>query len=261
MTHSNRDPFPLVEWKHSLPKEQGVDAQVLSKGYEYLVANFRALQTMLVVRHGRIIFEKHNSQSRESTGSQTMRKILSTLGKIASAPPSTFHDTHGKAWNTRSVAKSILSALVGIALREKWLSHLDQELGDLLPSYITPDVASPIKRITLRHLLTMTSGLASVENGANGVKLLMSRNWTRFILHLPLDFKPGEKLNYNSANPHLISAVLTQANKQRNWQMNFCFNRLESRLSIGNLRLNRLHLAAAISICHPGTWQRLACSI
>ena len=57
-----------------------------------------------------------------------------------------------------SVTKSILSALVGIALSEGILTSVDQKLATMLPRYrhlMSKDVAS----ITVEQLLTMTSGI------------------------------------------------------------------------------------------------------
>ena len=111
--------------------------------------------------------------------------------------------------NIRSAAKSIVAILVGIALKDGLISSLDQTLGELLPKKLVNNFAPEKRNISLHHLLTMTSGLESMESGINALKFLSSPDWTRFMLRLKSVSRPGERFIYNSANPHLISAVIS----------------------------------------------------
>jgi CubicO group peptidase (beta-lactamase class C family) len=127
-----------------------------------------------------------------------------------SAPSATFQQRVAGRSNIRSATKSIVALLVGIGLRDGLIASLNQTLGDLLPEEFTPEIDSAKRKISLRHLLTMTSGLASMESGANAFQMFSASNWTRFMLHLPLLSQPGERFTYNSANPHLVSAVFSR---------------------------------------------------
>jgi len=56
----------------------------------------------------------------------------------------------------------------------------------------------------------MKSGLPSVDGGANTLKMLFGNgDWVKFILDLPSECNPGEKFVYNSANNHLLSAIIS----------------------------------------------------
>ena len=109
--------------------------------------------------------------------------------------------------NLKSASKSVLSALAGLAVEEGVL-NLDQPIADLLPE--TADLDDPRKQaITVRHLLTMTSGLESTSFGNYG-SWVASRNWVRAALARPLEAEPGTRFSYSTGGTHLLSATLAR---------------------------------------------------
>jgi CubicO group peptidase (beta-lactamase class C family) len=112
-----------------------------------------------------------------------------------------------RAVNVKSVSKSIISALVGIAIEKGYIKGIDQPIFEILPEFFPLD--SPEKRaITIKHLLTMSAGFEFIENVNNYV--YFSDNWTKSILKLPLSTTPGSGFNYGTIQTHLLSAVLTK---------------------------------------------------
>lgn len=110
--------------------------------------------------------------------------------------------------NLKSASKSVLSALAGLAI-EQGLLKLDQPIADVLPE--AADLDDPRKRaITVRHLLTMTSGLESTSFGNYG-SWVASRNWVRAALARPLQAEPGSRFAYSTGGTHLLSATLSRA--------------------------------------------------
>lgn len=108
--------------------------------------------------------------------------------------------------NVKSASKSLLSALVGIAIERGELDGVDQTLGKLLPGRVSGKKA----KITLEDLLTMSSGLESVS-GENYGAWVSSRNWVDAALAKPLVETPGSTFTYSTGDSHLVSAVLTEA--------------------------------------------------
>jgi CubicO group peptidase (beta-lactamase class C family) len=203
--------WPTNGWQKSKPEAQGIDSGALAQLYDHLVSGFPALRQLTIVRHGYIVFDRENRAARESLASVVFRHLLAAWGALFHCPPETFRHTHRGRWNLRSATKSVTSILVGMALADRAIDHLDQPVAEFLPE----ELADPAKRgITLRHLLTMTSGLASVEGGAAAFKMLASPNWTRYMARLPLVSQPGEQFLYNSANAHLLSAAISNATGQ-----------------------------------------------
>lgn len=116
-----------------------------------------------------------------------------------------------------SVTKSVVSALIGIALGEGKLQSIDQPVLDFFPGF-NPPPASPLPLLTLRHLLTMSSGMAWPLGGRAlehfFPRLLRAPDWSRFILSLPYHRAQMGVFHYSSANSHLLSLILTRATGQ-----------------------------------------------
>ena len=114
----------------------------------------------------------------------------------------------GQAVNIKSASKSILSALVGIAIAEGEFGE-QSRVSDLLPDYFR-EVRDPTKRaLTVRNLLTMQTGLrgTSFDNYGEWVN---SRNWVRYVLQQPFVCAPDECMVYSTGNSHLLSVALTK---------------------------------------------------
>jgi CubicO group peptidase (beta-lactamase class C family) len=107
----------------------------------------------------------------------------------------------------KSVSKSFLSALVGIAIDEGRLRE-DQTVAEILPDYF-PVGTDPQKReITVAHLLSMQSGLASVSERYG--EWIAQPDWTRAALDQPLEAPPGTSMLYSTGNSQILSAMLTR---------------------------------------------------
>ena len=117
-----------------------------------------------------------------------------------------------KTLHVYSVTKSVLSALIGIALEEKLIEDLDSPLRELLPRHralMTDDVA----RVTLRQLMTMSAGFPDDESIPSliGDAIRQDGDAVAFILKHGLVSPPGETFAYSNASAHLVSAVLAEA--------------------------------------------------
>ncbi|MGI9202705.1 MAG: serine hydrolase domain-containing protein [Woeseiaceae bacterium] len=112
--------------------------------------------------------------------------------------------------NVKSVSKSIISALVGIAIEKGYIANVDEPIsthfGPLIPDYS----GTAKEHITVGNLLSMQAGLETTSFYNYG-KWVLSDNWVRFALDQPLRAEPGTKLQYSTGNTHLLSAILTQA--------------------------------------------------
>jgi CubicO group peptidase (beta-lactamase class C family) len=113
--------------------------------------------------------------------------------------------------NVKSVSKSVIAALVGIAADRKLLS-LDQPLS----KYFS-DLPEAKRNITIEHLLTMQSGLESTSNRNYG-SWVQSSNWVRHALARQLLAAPGTQMIYSTGNTHVLSAILTKASGKSTWQ-------------------------------------------
>lgn len=112
--------------------------------------------------------------------------------------------------NVKSASKSVLSALVGIAIDRGDVRGTDQAAAELLPEAFE-SVDDPRKRrITVGHLLSMQAGLETTSFGNYG-PWVSSSDWVGWALDRPMECAPGSCWEYSTGNTHLLSAILTEA--------------------------------------------------
>ncbi|MBR0716827.1 serine hydrolase [Bradyrhizobium liaoningense] len=114
--------------------------------------------------------------------------------------------------SVHSVTKSVLSILVGIALDKGYL-RLDERLSELLPETLDPTIDPRVRDITVRDLLTMTSGFDSAAPfGARAV--VPPREMWQWTLARPIQHKPGSQFDYDDDSVNLLSVALARAIRQ-----------------------------------------------
>jgi CubicO group peptidase (beta-lactamase class C family) len=183
-------------WQTGTPEELGLNASMLSTAVNQ-ASEQGFINSLLVIRHGKIAVEKY------------------------------FNGRNADSYQTiRSVSKSFLSALVGIAVSEGIL-QLDQKMIDLFPEYRSSVTDTNINDITLRHLITMRSGIKGDEEFY--FTFTQSSNWVRTIISSQLNFQPGTKALYTTAGTHLVSAMLTKSSgiSTKSFAEKYLFKKLE----------------------------------
>ena len=118
--------------------------------------------------------------------------------------------------NIKSASKSVVSALVGVAVDRK-LMAVTQPIVTYFADALAGAGDAPKRAITIEDLLTMRSGLESTSHRNYGA-WVQSRNWVRHALGRPLLAPPGTVMAYSTGNTHLLSAVLTKATGKSTWQ-------------------------------------------
>lgn len=112
-----------------------------------------------------------------------------------------------------SITKTVIGILIGIALGEGQLHGLDQTLGQLLPAYASV-MNRQVAAITLRQLLTMTSGLPADDDPYIRKVLATKQDWVGAILAHGITGQPGS-FQHSSAGSHLLSVILSEATGRR----------------------------------------------
>jgi CubicO group peptidase (beta-lactamase class C family) len=115
-----------------------------------------------------------------------------------------------------SMAKSFASALVGIAIDEGHIKSVEEPITNYLPELRERD--ERFRSITIRHLLTMSSGIKYEEGGdlpwgeeADDTKTYYSTDLRELAVRCRIEGEPGEYFEYNNYNPLLIGMLLEQA--------------------------------------------------
>lgn len=115
--------------------------------------------------------------------------------------------------NIKSASKSVISALVGIAIDRGVLEGVDQKIAPILEPDMPDDPDPRMRDITIGNLLSMQAGLGRTS-GPNYGRWVSSRNWVRAALSEPFDGDPGGPMLYSTGSTHLLSAILTRAGKK-----------------------------------------------
>ena len=118
--------------------------------------------------------------------------------------------------NVKSVSKSVISALVGIAIDRGLIDGVEQPVSAFFPE-LMKDADRRKRSITVEHLLTMRSGLESTS-GPNYGRWVQSRNWVAHALARPLVADPGTTMQYSTGSSHVLSALLTKVTRTSTWQ-------------------------------------------
>lgn len=112
--------------------------------------------------------------------------------------------------NVKSVSKSVISALVGIAIDQGHIEGVAESIGQYFDSNLFTGSSAAKAAITIEDLLTMRAGLETTSNRNYG-EWVLSSNWIDFALRQPMTAAPGTRMQYSTGNTHLLSAILTQA--------------------------------------------------
>lgn len=111
--------------------------------------------------------------------------------------------------NVKSVSKSIVALLAGIAIDRGLLPGTDATLGDLTPELVPAGADSKVGDITIGNLLTMQAGLERTS-GPNYGAWVSSADWVRYVLTRPFEAEPGERFQYSTGSYHVLGAVLAR---------------------------------------------------
>lgn len=111
--------------------------------------------------------------------------------------------------NMKSASKSVISALVGIAIDKGYINSIDEPVATFFPAFTHPESPEQWQSLSIRHLLTMQAGLQSTS-GRNYGRWVVSENWVESALSRPFVADPGTNMIYSTGSTHILSAILTQ---------------------------------------------------
>ncbi len=138
------------------------------------------------------------------------RTVQVAVGEAVLEVRTTAAEDVDRPTNIKSASKSIIGALVGIAIAQGHLRDVRQPVAEVLPEDVAAAAPAQLEQIRLEHLLTMTAGLESTsfENYGSWVA---SANWLRAAAAQPVLAQPGERFSYSTGNTHLLGAAITHA--------------------------------------------------
>lgn len=168
-------------WESVSPESQGISSEDLGRIDAYIDSANVGIHSVILYKNGTIPYEEYFEPFNENA----------------------LH-------NLKSTSKGVISALTGIALEEGYIEGLDEKIFNYLSDYNVDTTGK--SDITIRHLLTMTSGLKWEENNFNSMyTFFVNKRIVKRVLDQPLVAEPGTEFNYNTGLTHLLSAIITEA--------------------------------------------------
>jgi CubicO group peptidase (beta-lactamase class C family) len=171
--------WPTTEWQGSTPEAQGMDSGLLAQMLEQISGEKIRIHSVLVIRNGYLVTEAY------------------------------FHPyTRDTKVQVQSITKSVIGALVGIAIRDGYIKSPNEKLLSFFPKRAVENPSLNKNSIRLKHLLSMSSGFPCQEFSSSEQSMEQSSGWVQYMLDLPVDTPPGKNFGYCDGNPHLLSAIL-----------------------------------------------------
>lgn len=165
-----------------------LDRETLDKFHRTINHLYPNVYSVIILKDGDIVFEKYYRDSKR----EDVRNVM-------------------------SVGKSIISALMGIAVGQGIIKNEQERVLDFFPGYLNADSDPNILKIRIKNLLTMTSGLYYLRLAADSQPMAerrkSSNNWIKYMLDLPVKHPDMSTFCYSNFDADLCAAVIQTAVK------------------------------------------------
>ena len=189
-------------WETASLSDVGMDAGRITALVKVIYYNlYQEVHAIVIVKDGKLVFEEY------FPGHDFDYYGNNFHGEYIEFNRSSLHNTH-------SATKSIVSALVGIAIDRGFIPSVEDKIFTYFDAY--SDLNDEEKdKITVEHLLTMTSGLewnewdvsiSTLEHDI--VRFNLSSDPVRYILSKPVVTEPGTSFYYNGGGVDLLGEII-----------------------------------------------------
>jgi len=216
--------WPTRGWLSTTPPEVGLDARILAAlDADIGEGKYGYVDSMLIIRHGKVAYERFYGHDYASIYDKESKMPGPLVVNDPSGPYNYFnawwHPYYKgtKLHTMQSVTKSVVSAVIGIAVDRGDFPALDTPVL----SFFDPDTVANVddrkRRMTLRHLLTMSTGLEWDEDvpyidPTNSFAIMAGTpDWVQFTIDRVMAREPGEVFQYNSGATLILGHVFRLA--------------------------------------------------
>jgi CubicO group peptidase (beta-lactamase class C family) len=216
--------WPTKRWPTATPQSVGLDAGKLAEFDADIVSGkFGYVDSLLVIRHGKAVYDRSYTHDYDKIYGKQAREP-GMLNPLNHGGPYNYFNPwwhpfyrRGDLHTMQSVTKTVTSVVIGVATARKEFPTLDTPILNFFDLTKVANVDDRKRRMTIRHLLTMTAGLEWHENlpyndpkNSTG-QMEAGFDWVKFTIDQPMFEEPGIRFNYNSGASQLLSHIFRAA--------------------------------------------------
>lgn len=218
---------PTHGWPSASPEAVALDPAGLARlDSDIASGKYGQVDSMLVIRHGKVVYDRTYSHDYDKIYGEQARRRGALNAHDPSGPFNYFNPwwhpyyRRGDLHTLQSVTKTVASVVIGIATTRNEFPSLDTPILKYFDEDKVANLDERKRRITIRHLLTMTSGLAWTEelpyDDPNNSCSVMeaSADWIQYAIDRPMAEEPGSHFNYNSGGSELLAHIFRLATGQ-----------------------------------------------
>ena len=228
-TPADESPWPTKGWATASPASVGLDEQVLLKLDKDIASGkySQMMDSFAVFRCGKKVFERTYPHDYEKMyGKEAGERgplNARTIGRYNYFDPYWHPYYHGTDLHTmQSVSKTVTSIIIGVAMqRGDFKAGLDTPVLKYFDTSKVKNVDERKRRITLRDVLTMTTGLQWQEDDvpyddprSDSSLMEATDDWVQYVIDKPMAAEPGKVWNYSSGVTELLAYIFQKETGQ-----------------------------------------------
>ena len=217
---------PGRTWPTVRPADVGVNASVLdSIDTEIKAGRYGFVDRMLVIRHGRVAYDATYTHDYDKIYGDSA-KVTNALNPHDPTGPYNYFSAWWHPWyqnrqgdlhSLQSVTKTVTSVVIGAAVTRGEFPSIDTPILQFFDTSKVANIDDRKRRITIRHLLTMTGGfdwnenLPYIDPNNTGTLMEASYDWVKYMIDRPMAREPGSLFNYSSGETELLAHIFRRA--------------------------------------------------
>lgn len=212
--------WPTKRWPSSTVSAVGLDPAALAAlDTDFSAGKYGLVDSMLVIRHGKVVYDRSYRHDYDRIYGEKA-KAVGPLNPDPKGPYNYFNPEwhpyyrRGELHTLQSVTKTVTSVVFGVAIaRKEFPPDLETPIMRWFDATKVANLDDCKRRITLRHLLTMTAGIDWNEDLPNDdprnsvAQMEASADWVRFVIDRPMAHEPGTVFAYSSGATQLLSHI------------------------------------------------------
>ncbi len=219
-----QDPWPTKAWPTAAPESVGLDSGILAAFESDIGAGkYGYVDSLLVIRRGRLVVDRSWAHDYDKIYGRLAREKGPLNAHDPSGPYNYFNPwwhpfyRRGHLHSLQSVTKTMTSVIIGAAAARGEFPALETPVLKFFDESKVANVDARKRRLTIRHLLTMTGGLEwneelPYDDPKNSCSVMEAcADWVQYAIDRPVTSEPGEKFQYCSGQSELLAYVFRVA--------------------------------------------------